>query len=106
MAETIPNDFILIPNRYLILEDDAGSCMGTIVQSPPSAYGSFPTNFTAKKSEANPVPPEDPPEPGYESVIITVYDHVVFNRESAQGVKIDGTDYLLVYSDNILAFLP
>ena len=104
MAETIPRNLILIPGRYLIEEDSPGSCMGTIVQEPGTSYGAFLNGFSLNKTFPNPeYDPEDPQSP---PTITLKYTKIVFKREHAQEVKISGTDYLLIHSDSILAFLP
>jgi hypothetical protein len=106
MAEIIPDDFILIPNRYLIQEEAPGSCIGTIAQEPGPAYGSFANAFTLKQSIPNPAEPENPGDPVYPATITLTYTKVVFKREEAQEVNWDGKDYLLVHCDSILGFIP
>jgi len=100
MAETIPDNFILVPGRYLIQESEAGSCLGTIVQAPPGCYDTFQEKFTTKKTITDLSDPENP------EMIVIEYAHVIFFREMAQEVKIDGVDYHIIHSDNILAFIP
>ena len=102
MAEEVP-DFDLPPSRYMIQEDDKGSCVGTIVRYPLAGYGSFVQQFTLKRMVTNLEQPEEPP---YNLPIEVNYTKVIFLREAAQKIKIGDEDYLLIHCDNILGLIP
>ena len=105
MAEAIPRDYFLLPDRYLVQEDSSGSCSGTIIQAPNPSFGPFTSRFTNKRTTLN--PEHDPEHPELSPPTITItYTKVVFKRDGAQEVNISGTDCLLIHSNDILAFLP
>lgn len=103
MAELIPNNFILISGRYLIKEDSPGSCIGTIIQVPTITWGSLVSTFELRRNIPNPAfDPENPVEP---PAITVTYNKVIFNKNAVQEVMIGDTDYFLIHSDDILAFI-
>lgn len=101
MAYEIPEDFILLPDRYLLsLEvETLDCCIGIVIREPISGYGSMSQTFSLKRM-GDGVPGEDP-VPGVE----TTYNKVVFKREHSQEVKIGATDYFIVHSSGILGFI-
>ena len=103
MAEIISSNFVLIPGRYLVQMDE-DSCIGTIVQWPEPEWGNFVSSFTTRKTfgpEEIPEPPDLPDPP-----VEVNYTRVIVRMEGAQEVNIDGVDYVLVHSNDILAFIP
>ncbi len=101
MAYEIPENFILLPDRYLLsLEvETLDCCVGIVIREPISGYGSMSQTFSLKKM-TNGTPGEEP-VPGVE----ITYNKVVFKREEAQEVKIGETDYFIVHSSDILGFI-
>lgn len=101
MAYEIPEDFVLLPDRYVLsLEvETIDCCVGIVEQEPVSAYGSMSQTFSLKKM-SNGIPGEEP-IPGVE----ITYNRVIFKREHSQEVKIGETDYFIVHSNNILGFI-
>lgn len=105
MAFVIPNDFFLPPGRFLILQDETGSPLGTVVRLPASGYTSMSTKLDLKGSKPNPAYP-GPPEAPEPPTIAVEFERVVFQIEGSQEVKIDGVDHFIVHEDQILAFIP
>jgi hypothetical protein len=118
MAYEIPSDFVLPAGRLLIqlTEDDDDCCVADIVRvGEDKNWGCFPKAFRysvytkIKRVIDNPdyvpsEPPEEPPErPGQ---IIIDYARIIFNRLTAQEVKIGAEDYFLIHVIDILGLIP
>ena len=120
MAYEIPSDFVLPPGRLLIqlIEDNDDCCIGTIIRFGEDVnWGCFRdvfrfsgqdyTKLRRTMDDPNYVPPEPPEEPPSSPNQITIdYTKIVFNRLTAQEVKIGADDYFLIHITDILGLIP
>lgn len=118
MAYEIPSDFILATGRLLIQADEGedDSCVGTIIRIGEDINGcSFPRAFRfsapdytkIKRTIDDPDFVPDPENPdGLPSQINIYYTKIVFNRLTAQEVKIGDDDYFLIHVKDILGLIP
>ena len=118
MAYEIPSDFVLATGRLLIqAEGDTGNpCIGTIIRVGEDINGcSFPRAFQfsvpdytkIRRTIDDPDYVPDPGNPGGRPDQIDIfYTKIVFNRLTAQEVKIDDKDYFLIHVKDILGLIP
>lgn len=118
MAYEIPADVVIPAGRLLIQADEgADACVGTIIKiGIEENFGCFSRAFRltlqddTKIRRNMPDPEYVPPEPeGPYIPIPTIpidYTRVVFNRLTAQEVKIGETDYVLIHINEILGLIP
>ncbi len=116
MAYEIPSDFVL-PAGRLLVQADVGldNPIGTIVRiGEDKMWGCFPGVFSyrvldytkLRRTIQDPdyIPP-DPPE-GRPDQLTIDYTRIIFNRLTAQEVKIDDEDYFLIHVNDILGLIP
>ena len=120
MAYEIPSDFVLPPGRLLVQADEGldNPCIGTIIRFGEDVnWGCFRDVFLfsvqdytkLRRTMDDPayVPPEPPEEPPASPDQITIeYTRIVFNRKTAQEVKLDDEDYFLIHVTDILGLIP
>ena len=118
MAYEIPSDFVLPTGRLLIQADEGQNnpCIGTIVKiGEDKDWGSFPRAFQfltpdytkIKRQVDDPDYIPDPENPDSRPDQINIYyTRIVFNRKTAQGVKLDNEDYFLIHVTDILGLIP
>ncbi len=82
MATPIINDLVLPNNRILVLPD--GETIGTIFRRSAQGGGKF-------KGSADP------------EIVST---HVLFVKENAAEVIVDGVEYLAMHQDNVVGLIP
>ena len=114
MAYQIPLDVVLPPGSVVVLPDAEGSdcCVGTILKGGEDTGfrrcgHSFHCN--GDKIEISQVDPgwsPDPQNPTTAPKITTEYTKVVYSYAGAQEVEYNGSDYLLMSIENILALVP
>lgn len=102
MAEVIPENYVLLPNRLLIQETEEGSCIADVIKESNGAWGSFVGDFSLQKTFG----PEEPDPENPEPAITVNYTRIIFKREGAQEVQIDEEDYLIIHCNDVLAFIP
>lgn len=120
MAYGIPSDFVLPPGRLLVQADEGldNPCIGTIVRiGEDKVWGCFTKVFAysipdytkiRKIIEDPDYVPLEPPEelPASPDQIHIDYTRIVFNRKTAQEVKLDNEDYFLIHVTDILGLIP
>ena len=118
MAYKIPSTYVLPGGRLRIQADEGeGACIGTIVElGITEDFACFRNVMrfsrngcctTLRRTYADPdfVPNEEPPYGKPEQITVD-YERVVFNRETAQEVKIGDDDFFIINTDGILALIP
>lgn len=119
MAYEIPSDFVLPPGRLLVQADEGADnpCIGTIIRFGEEVnWGCFRdvfrfpvqdyTKLRRTIDDPNYVPPE-PEEPTVPPEQIHIdYTKIVFNRKTAQEVKLGNEDYFLIHITDIFGLIP
>lgn len=118
MAYEIPSNFVLPTGRLLIRADEGvdNPCVGTIIRIGEDINGcSFPRAFQfsvpdyakIRRTIDDPDYVPDPENPKVRPDQIDIYyAKVVFNRLTAQEVKIGNEDYFLIHVKEILGLIP
>ena len=89
--------FNLLQDRVRVLVDEGSDATGIIVENKLQGYGGL-TNHIASE------PPENPEDPPIE-IPPTVHNHIVFIKEMAAEVEIDGTSYLVMTVNAIVGYM-
>lgn len=87
--------YLLLDNRLLVLLDAGEDDRGMIVQSDLRSH----RDFTVP---ANSYDPENPPDP---LPADTDYNHVVFVKEMATEIEIDGVSYRGMHKNAVVAII-
>lgn len=89
--------FNLLQNRIRVLADEGSDTTGVIVENKLQGYGGLSNHITSE-------PPESPEDPPIE-IPPTVHNHIVFIKEMAVEVEIDGASYLVMTVDAIAGYI-
>lgn len=84
--------FTLLPYRVRVTLDEGKTNIGTIVESNLRGYNSLANGQISEN-------PEDPDPPDI------LHQHIVFVREGADEVEIDGVTYLVMHITSILGYI-
>jgi hypothetical protein len=118
MAYEIPSDFVLATGRLLVQADEGegNPCVGTIIRIGEDINGcGFPRAFQfstpdytkIKRQVDDPDYIPDPEKPDNRPDQIDIYyTRIVFNRKTAQEVKLGDEDYFLIHVTDILGLIP
>ncbi len=120
MAYEIPSDFVLPAGRLLVqlTEENGDCCIADIIRiGEDKSWGCFShvfpitiqdyTRLRRTVADPNYVPPEPSEEPPpLPDKIVIDYTKIIFNRLTAQEVKIGAEDYFLIHVNDILGLIP
>jgi len=93
MATPIIDNLLLPANRFLVLLDEGSNCTGIIQSKSAQGYRRF-------------IIPQEPVDPSQPSPTVQEYDHVLFVKEMAETVEVNGVAYIAIHGNAIVGLIP